>query len=410
MREPGHPISTPPQRWIMHVDMDAFYASIEQMDHPELRGKPVVVGMGVRGVVSAASYEVRAFGVRSAMPLGEARRRCPHAVFTPVRMERYKEVSCLVQAALADFSPLVEQASVDEAYLDATGLERLFGPVDNLARAIREAVAGATGGLSCSVGLAPIKFLAKIASDLNKPGGISIITPEAMPAFLRDLPVHKIPGVGKRFLDDLQPLNVKTGADVLRFSADFWERRFGKAGLQLLHRAQGLDPRGVEPFTPAKSESAEHTFDEDVSDPELLKTWLFRQSDRVGRSLRRHGLKGRVITLKWKYADFRQFTRRVSLDDPTCATQTIYETACALFDAAQPLNGKVRLIGVGVSGFDSGAPRQLTLPLFAPPPTAPLAPAAHETEEKRTRLDATLDTLRERFGTAAVVPGRLLKP
>ncbi len=396
--------------------MDAFYASIEQMDNPQFRGKPVVVGQGVRGVVSAASYEARAFGIRSAMPLGEARQRCPNAIFTPGRMERYKEVSKLVQKALTTFSPLVEQASIDEAYLDATGLERLFGPVESLAQKVRQAVATATNGLSCSVGVAPIKFLAKIASDMHKPGGITIITSEQMPEFLRNLPVERIPGVGKQFLSKLKPLCVHTAGDVRNFSMTFWEQHFGKAGIQLYERAQGHDLREVLPLTAPKSESSEHTFNEDTADIEVLKTWLFRQSERVGRSLRRQSLKGRVITVKLKYFDFKQVTRRVTLSSPTSATQTIYETACALLES-QELVAKVRLVGVGVSGFGEES-RQLLLPMAPPARAHPkkaqgdaadavLAPPPHEREQQREKLDATLDTLRERFGSGAIVAGKL---
>lgn len=384
--------------WIMHVDMDAFYASVEQMDHPELRGKPVIVGgRGARAVVSAASYEARAFGVRSAMPLSAALRRCPGAVRLPVRMERYTDVSRQVMAVLRRYSPRVEQASVDEAYLDVSGLERLFGPVETLAHAIKADVAAAAGGLTCSVGIAPVKFLAKIASELRKPDGLFILRPEETPIFLAELPVDRIPGVGRRFLEALGALGVNKGKDVLRYPRDFWERRFGKAGLQLFERSQGIDPRTVEPFAPPKSESAESTFAEDTRDPAVLRHWLFRHADRVGRSLRRQGLSGRVVTLKIKYADFRQITRQTTLPLPTCATQTIYEAAVSLLEGMR-LENRVRLVGVGVSAFDPAA-RQLSLPLGVTP---------EETERRRVSLDRTLDALNERFGKRVVIRGRFL--
>ncbi len=382
----------------MHVDMDAFYASIEQMDHPELRGKPVIVGgSGARAVVSAASYEARAFGVRSAMPLSLALRRCPQGVRLPVRMERYREVSRQIMTVLRRYSPRVEQASVDEAYLDATGLERLFGPVDALARTIKADVAEASGGLTCSVGVAPVKFLAKIASELRKPDGLFILRPEETPPFLAELAVERIPGVGRHFLEALQGLGVRRGKDVLRYPEDFWKRRFGKAGVQLLERSRGIDPREVEPFAPPKSESAETTLAEDTRDPAVLRRWLFRHADRVGRSLRKQKLCGRVVTLKIKYADFRQITRQTTLPLPTCATQTIYETAAALLEDVL-LENRVRLVGVGVSGFDA-VPRQLSL-------SADVTP--EETEEKRVRLDRALDALNERFGRRIVTRGRFL--
>ena len=386
-------------RWIMHVDMDAFYASIEQMDHPELKGKPVVVGGGgTRGVVSAASYEARRFGIHSAMPITEARRRCPHAIFMPVRMTRYVEMSRRVMSILHACSPRVEQASVDEAYRDGTGLERLFGPVEKMARTLKERVLSETGGLTCSIGLAPVKFLAKIASDMHKPDGLTVLYPDAMTEFLSKLPIQRIPGVGRSQLMALEEIGVRTCGEAIRYPRSFWERRFGKHGVILWERVQGMDPRNVEPETAPKSESAETTFVEDTRDIEFLKNWIFRHADRVGRSLRRQGLRGRVVTLKVKYADFRIITRRTTLPLPTCATETIYETACTLLDALA-LQGKVRLIGVGVSRFSSGD-RQLFLPLEN---------SLEEVDERRDRLDRTMDALNGRFGTNTVVHGRLFR-
>lgn len=383
----------------MHVDMDAFYASVEQKDHPEWRGKPLIVGGGgPRGVVSAASYEVRRFGVHSAMPTAQALQRCPQAILVPVRMARYAEVSRHIMEVLHGYSPRVEQASVDEAYLDATGLERLFGPVEDMARRIKEDVMTATEGLTCSIGLAPVKFLAKIASDLQKPDGLTILHPGDLEAFLRRLPVEQIPGVGKTMVQTLQGLSVHTAGDVLRYPRAFWERRLGKAGLSLHDRAQGIDPREVEPFTPPKSESAETTFDEDTRDLSFLRNWLFRHAERVGRSLRKQGLQGRVITLKIRYADFRIVSRRVTLAAPTCATQTIYETACRLLEHL-PLEEKVRLIGVGVSGFDN-PPHQLLLPIGT---TAP------DQDARRTRLDRLLDEAEGKFGKETLMRGRVFR-
>lgn len=375
-------------RWIMHMDMDAFFASIEQLDNPDLRGKPVIVGGEVRGVVSAASYEARKFGVHSAMPSGQARRLCPQGCFVRGRMERYKEMSMIVQAALHRFSPLVEQASVDEAYLDVTGTERLFGPVESLALAVKAAVREATGGLTCSVGIAPVKFLAKIVSDLRKPDGVFILPHADVAAFLQSLDVGKIPGVGKVFCRELSSLGIRTCGDVLLRPEEFWLRRFGKSGVHLWQRAQGLDAGQVHPEREAKSESAEATFETDTADREYLKNWLFRHAERVGRSLRKHGLKARCVTLKIKYANFKQITRQLSLDEATCATQTLYEHGCTLLDAVE-LEQPVRLIGLGASHFGE-ATRQLSL--FASP----------SDEARRTRLDTTLDTLCDRFGKAII--------
>ena len=388
-------------RWIMHLDMDAFFAAVEQLDHPELRGKPVLVGGGgLRGVVSTASYEVRTFGVHSGMSLVKARQLCPQAILVPVRMDRYVAVSRQIMEVLRGFSPLVEQASVDEAYLDATGLERLFGPVEGLAARIKQQVREATGGLHCSVGLAPVKFLAKISSEERKPDGLFILYPEQVEAFLRTLPVERIPGVGKQMRAALQPLNVRTCADVLRYPQHFWQTRFGKSGAQLFARAEGRDERQVEPFSPPKSESAETTFSRDTRDTAFLKHWLYRHADRVGRALRRQRLQGKVVTLKVKYADFTTLSRQTSLATPTCATDTLYEAACALLDALT-LTQPVRLIGLGVSGFDAGREQQLFLPFGT---------KTQDCDDRRKRLDQTLDQLNDRFGRDAIIRGRLFVP
>ena len=389
----------PHPRWIMHMDMDAFFASIEQLDDPSLRGKAVIVGGEHRGVVSTCSYEARKFGVHSAMPIAEARRRCPHGVYIRPRMRRYAEMSALVREAISRFSPLVEMASVDEAYLDATGLERLFGPVESLGRQLKEAVREATGGLTCSVGIAPVKFLAKIASEQRKPDGLFMLRPEDVPAFLAVLPVRAVPGVGRHFAADLAQLGVKTCGEVSRYSEEFWKRKFGKAGAALWQRAQGIDPREVVPWTPPKSESAEVTLDEDTRDRDVLRTWLMRHAERVGASLRRHGLAGRTVTVKIKYADFRQITRQTTLAHRISSTETIYDTACAILDGVE-LADRVRLIGVGVSGFEEGGPSQLSL-MPEPKPQCE--------EKRRGRLDRAVDALRERYGSDAVVRGRLFE-
>ena len=387
---------TEPLRWILHLDMDAFYASVEQLDNPELRGKAVIIGGADRGVVSTASYEARKFGVRSAMPVFQARKLCPHGIYIRGRMERYAEKSSEVMAVLDQFSPLVEKASVDEAYLDFTGLERIHGAVEDLARILQETV-HATTGLTCSVGLAPVKFLAKIASEIRKPGGLTILAHADIPAFLHTLPVSKIPGVGKQMLVTLESLGVRTAADVQRFPRDFWQNRLGKAGESLYERAHGIDPRPVEPYVEPKSESAENTFAKDTKDRELLTTWLLRQSERVGANLRKHGFSGRTITLKVKYSDFTQRTKSRTLDHPTNTTRTIYETAVELLDEIK-LERPLRLIGVGVSHFGEGE-RQFTL----------LPCANDQQNEREALLDSTLDQLRRKFGQKAVIRGKLFE-
>ncbi len=383
----------------MHIDMDAFFASVEQLDDPGLRGKPVIVGGDSdRGVVAAASYEARRFGVRSAMAMVKARRLCPEGIVVPGRRARYVELSRRIVEALAEFSPLVEQASIDEAYLDATGAEGLFGPPAVMAMAVKARVQEVTEGLTCSVGVAPVKFLAKIVSDIKKPDGLFVLAPEEVDAFLLRLPLSKVPGVGKQTLAQLSRLGILTCGDVRRYPEEFWEERFGKAGLSIFRKAHGLGSTTVTPWRPPKSESAENTFAEDTMDSEFLKNWLMRQAERVGASLRRQGLAGRTVTLKVKYADFRQITRSKSITEPTDSTQTIFEEACRLLDALR-LEDKVRLIGLGVSNFDGGS-RQLPLPLVS---------AGAANEYARQRLDQALDTVRERFGKSAIRRGRVIE-
>lgn len=383
------------QTWILHIDMDAFFASVEQLDNPELRGRPVAVGgTSDRSVVAAASYEVRKFGVRSAMSVVKARKLCPDIIMVPGRMSRYKEISRMAMGVLAEFSPTVEQASVDEAYLDGTGLERLFGPIDEVGRRIKARMREVTG-LNCSVGAAPVRFLAKIASDMDKPDGLFIIHPHEVEGFLRDLPVKKIPGVGDKLLEILNRLRVKTCGDVLTRDREFWVERLGKYGGALHDRARGIDPGGVTPVSAAKSCSAENTFHEDTTDREVLTRWLLAQSERVGADLRRHGYKGRTVTLKVKYADFKQISRSVSLDSRTDNTALIFETACALLREVE-LRRAVRLIGVGVSNFEART-RQVTLFEDAP-----------QAREATSELDRAVDAVRNKFGSAAVNRADLL--
>jgi DNA polymerase-4 len=308
-------------------------------------------------------------------------------------MWRYKEMSRRIMAVLQRFSPLVEQASVDEAYLDVTGLERLFGPPEELAATIRAEVRHETE-LSCSVGVAPVRFLAKIASDFHKPDGQTIIRSHEVRAFLDKLPVQKIPGVGGRTLEILNGLGVRLAGDVLKHPAEFWRRKLGERGQWLHELAQGHDDRPVTPFTPPKSSSAENTFGRDTRDPVVLRRWLLLQSERVGADLRAQGVRGRTVTLKATFADFRKLTRSRTLEEPVDDTKSIFETALALLGELNPRQD-LRLIGVGVSQFGE-RPRQLSLLA----PETPVKPKA--------ALDQALDVVRGRFGKAAIVRGDLL--
>ncbi len=378
-------------RRILHLDMDAFYASVEQADFPEFKGKPVIVGGGSRGVVAAASYEARKFGIRSAMPMFQALKRCPEAVVRPVRMGRYKDVSRKVMAVLRAVSPLVEQVSIDEAFVDVSGTEGLFGPPEALARSIKGKILDATG-LTCSIGIAPSKLVAKIASDFRKPDGLSVVSGGDVAAFMRELPAARLPGVGARSVEVLERLGVRTAGDVLRFSPEFWRKRFGKHGLSLYEKAAGKDDSPVAPVRVPKSFGAEDTFPKDASDREILEKWLWLQSERVGRDLREHGLQGRTVTLKIKFADFRQITRSRSLSEATDATDLIFQTAGRLLAEANPKQ-PVRLCGVSVSNLERG-PRQMRL--FQDPSV-----------ERLKRLDRALDAIRDRHGPEALRRGRV---
>ncbi len=386
-----------PSRHIVHVDMDAYFASVEQLDDPSLRGRPVIIGVSDRGVVSAASYEARAFGVRSAMPVVQARRLCPEGVFLPGRFARYKELSKVVMACLAEFSPLVEQASIDEAYVDMTGSETLFGGPHRFGARMREVVRE-NSGLSCSVGVAPVKFLAKVASDFQKPGGLTVVTDAEMPGFLAVLPVGRIPSVGRRTLEALGLLGIRTVGDMLAHPQEFFARRFGAAGLDLYDKARGIDPSPVVTGRQVKSVSAENTFERDVASREILASWLLRQAERVGRELRRKGLRGRTVTLKLKYGDFRQITRSKTMPEPTDCDETIFAVARDLLDAV-PLDRPARLVGVGVSGFYAVQVQ----------PSLWHDQDAPGTAVRFRRLDGAIDAIRDRFGREAIHRGRLFQ-
>ncbi len=380
-------------RWIMHLDMDAFYAAVEQADNPELRGKPVIVGGSHRGVVSAASYEARVFGVHSALPMFQARKLCPQGVFLPVRMSRYREVSHQIMAILAGISPVVEQVSIDEAYVDLTGTEKMHGPLPEFARRLKIEVKEKTG-LTCSIGLAPNKFLAKIASDLQKPDGLTIIPAAEVPAFLETLPVAKIPGVGAKTMARLQALGVTKTGELLDYPRSFWQKQLGKSGLLLYERALGLDPTPVISYAEPKSCGAENTLPQDTDDPAELRGWLLQQAERVGRELRRDGLKGRTVTLKIKFADFKQITRSHTLARPTTSTQQIYHLADKLLMETK-LKTRVRLIGLSVSQLTRNVQQES---LFSLPQLL-----------KQEQLDQAVDRIQGKFGLDAISRGKVEK-
>jgi len=389
-------------RIIAHIDMDAFYASVEVLDNPALKGKPVIVGGDMkRGVVSAASYEARRFGVHSAMPLFQARRLCPNGIFLHGRMDRYVEVSGVVMWSLKEFSPLVEQVSVDEAYVDLTGTGQLFGRPEATARAIKRRIREKTS-LTCSIGLSVSKLLAKIASDMNKPDGLTVVPPADVMDFLDALPVGKVPGIGAKGEEELGKLDIRYVGAIKRFSPAWLEERFGKFGAWLVEIAKGDDGSAVEPYTAPKSISAEDTLPEDTDDEEVLKRYLLEQSDRIGRRLREEGFRGRTVTLKLKFHDFRQITRSETLDEPTQLGEVIYREADKLFEAhhlRSKLRSKVRLVGVGVSNLES----------LEPPAQMSLFRESKPSTEKWEKVEKATDEIARRFGDGAVKRGRLLE-
>jgi DNA polymerase-4 len=384
---PGEP------RTIIHVDMDAFYASVEERDRPELAGRPIIVGADPkgRGVVSAASYPARRFGVHSAMPIGRAARLCPDGVFLPVDMDKYVRVSRDIMAILAGFTPLLEPLSIDEAFLDVTQSRALHGDGEAQARSIKSRIR-AQVGLTASVGVASNKFIAKVASELEKPDGLVVVPPGTEAAFLSPLPISRLWGVGRVTAAELESMGIRTIGRLASVPAGDLRARFGKHGPLLHELARGVDERPVEPFAPPKSMGAEETFGADHRDVDRLSATLRSQAERVARELRADGYAGRTVTLKLRFADFSTITRSHT-DDPTQDGLKIYREASALL-ARVPLRQPVRLIGVSVSELGPAGAGQLSL----------LGPDA----ARRARLSRALDRLAERFGDESIRPASLL--
>ncbi len=385
-------------RVIAHIDMDAFYASAEILDFPELEGKPVVVGGDSnRGVVSAASYEARKYGIHSAMPIFRAKRLCSGLVIRPGRMTRYVELSRKVMKVLHRFSPLVQQLSIDEAYIDLTGTEKLFGPPPAVVRSVKDEILEAAS-LTCSVGLSSSKLIAKVASDINKPDGITIVPPSRVMEFLRGLPVGAIPGIGGKSEEQLRQLGVREIGDLSRYDPGYLEERFGKFGRRLQAIAEGRVHSELIPWAQPKSVSNELTMPEDTDDMRTLEKYLLGLADKVGRRLRRQGLKGRTVTLKVKTHGHRLITRSSTLEKPVSRGKTIYEEARRLLgEYGVPVS--LRLIGVGVSGLEpeSGSGQ------FA------MFEGSSPDEEKWDRVERAVDSIIDRFGSGAVRKGRQLE-
>jgi len=402
------PASTP----ILHVDMDAFYASIEQRDRPQLTGLPVCVGGSPdkRGVIAAASYVARTFGVHSAMPTARALQLCPGLVLLPPEFEKYTAVSREIMAIFHRYTPTVEPLSLDEAFLDVSGSERLFGDAVSIGGRVKGDILRETG-LVASIGIAPSKFLAKLASDLDKPDGFRVIQEHEVRAALDPLSVSKIFGVGPRTAKRLEALGVHTVSDLSALEREEVLRRFGASGAWIHDLANGIDPRRVSSRRVEKSHGMERTFPEDISDREELKLLLYEFCEEVSFELRHRGLRGRTVTLKARFADFKTVTRSKTVDLPVNQGRRIYAVARELLQRV-PL-GPLRLLGVQVSNLsDVRSPVQASL--FGEPEPDVQRPAGSNgrarggEEARHDRASAAMDTLRKRYGRGTVVPASLL--
>jgi len=383
------------QRAIIHIDLDAFFVAVERLDDPSLIGVPVIVGgrPEMRGVVSSASYESRAFGVHSAMPTAQALRLCPQAVLVSGNRRRYVEMSDRVLAILAEYTPLLEPVSIDEAFLDITGTERQYGTSGQLAHTLQDRIE-AELSLSASLGAASNKLVAKIASDFRKPHGVTVIPAGEEAAFLAPLPIRQLWGVGPVMARELARLGVQTIGDLAAISPATLRGHFGAQGEGLWRAAHGIDDRPVIPEQEAKSLSREETFAHDIGDATVLRRELLRLSDAVASRLRRHNLQARTVTIKLRYGDFTTLTRQVTLAEPADTASVIYAQALALFEATWNRRQPVRLLGVGATGLCQQA-RQLRL--------------FEQQAARQAQLDSALDRIRARFGEGAIQRASLLE-
>jgi DNA polymerase IV len=387
-------------RRVVHVDMDAFYAAVEQLDHPELRGRPVIVGADPkagrgRGVVSTASYEARIFGVHSALPISQAYRLCPQAVYLPVRMARYQEISERILAIFQRYTDVVEPVSIDEAFLDLSASTQLFGPVEDIARRIKHEILQQER-LIASVGVAPNKFLAKLASDLSKPDGFLVLQASDVEAFLQDLPVSRLWGVGKKTTRQLEALGLRTIGQVAQWPQVQLTKQFGSLGTHIWQLAHGLDDRPVSPHRRPKSIGAETTFSEDTEDREALGRTLLELAEKVGQRLRAHGYMATKVTLKYRDAEFVTLSRTQALTEPTAVAIDLYHAASRLLSRMPSTMRKVRLLGIAASELTLVEQQQLSL--FS------------DAAQRRLQAERAEDTIKARFGSQAITRAVLLDP
>ena len=383
---------------ILHIDMDAFYASVEERDDPSLAGKPVIVGGSAegRGVVAAANYEARKFGVHSAMSAARAKRLCPQAVFLKTRIDHYAAISRQIREIFEQFTPLVEPLSLDEAFLDVTGSESIFGCSAEIGRQIKQRIRTELC-LVASVGVAPNKFVAKIASDLKKPDGFVVVEPDQIQTFLDPLPVGRLWGIGKITGQVFERLAIRTIGQLRQMPIGTLSELFGSSGEHYWRLAHGIDDRSVVPDREAKSISNETTFAEDISDMEILRTWLVELVEQVARRLRRHAIKGHAVELKVRFADFKTISRSLTLAEPTNITQELLEAGVELLTKRLPSGHlPVRLLGFGVNKLDDSGTSQQQL--FDRPD-----------RERHRELDRVADQITAKFGKLAIRRGARLE-
>jgi DNA polymerase-4 len=378
------------------MDMDAFFASVEQRDNPLLKGKPIAVGgTSNRSVVATASYEARKLGIHSAMPMFQALERCPNLIVVKPDKKKYRNISLAIMELLTEYTPCVEPVSIDEAFLDVTGCNRISGNPETIAQSIKIRMVDRFD-LTCSLGVAPLKFLAKIASDMNKPNGITIIHEQDTQAFINGLAINKIPGVGKNAMGKMKLLGIETLGDVRRLNTELLMGKFGKFGLRLAELSRGIDRSQVVVEEKRKSISSESTLDMDITDGERIKKELLGHAQIVGHDLRQRGLFAATIFIKFKFSDFSQMTRQVKVDPPICASSAIYETAVTLaenFNIEKP----IRLIGLGGSSLTKTRPSsQMDLFQTMDPPS-----------DKWEKVDKTVDAITKKFGHGIVTKASL---
>lgn len=385
-------MATNQNRWIIHVDMDAYFASVEQRDNPAYLGKPVIIGgLSGRGVVSTASYEARKYGITSAMPMVEARRRCPTGIFLLPNMAKYAHVSHQIRQIFDCFSPIVEPLSMDEAFLDVTGMEYLYPDVTTIARQIKDRIKQELD-LTASAGLARNKFLAKLASDLEKPDGLVVIRPGEELDLLAPMSVKKLWGVGTATARILRSLNIETIADFRCCDLKLVEHHLGTCPTELYNLAWGRDDRPVIPDREAKSIGNETTFTSDLWAKDEIKAVLLALAEKIGWRLRKDGLCGKTITLKVRFSSFRTITRSQTFPSPLCLDEVIYQAACEMLNKI-PLHEGVRLLGITVSKLGQGS-QQLSL--------------FEVTNERQEKIAAVMDQLKDKFGESIITRGRLL--